>query len=399
MMFADLLLISLRQVLRQHRRNIGVVLAIALGTAGFFLIITTGRDVKIKFNHDLDILGGATRIKVYFPGAGDLGGEVKPEWFRDRTVRALRTIPGVNAVTQVLTKVGYAFSYVTWKNQPYYFHIMGVDDYFWDVNSFIPAQGRFFTADELNQGRKVCVIGEELVSRLFGRENPLGALIPVDYDLYEVIGVLGGAAAAERNSWCFIPLTTARNRLFHADVLRILYVRCKTWDDVESVAAAIPKKVEANQDGKGLTVEVAWERLDKVKKVSWLIELFIYVAVIATLLLGGFGIWNIMMMGVQARTREIGLKKAMGAEDRDILSQFLTEALCLSLLASLVGIVVGRALIELVAHLLGSRVLEDIFLLCVALDLLFAVVIGVAAGLSPSIRASRMEVVSAVRYE
>jgi putative ABC transport system permease protein len=146
-------------------------------------------------------------------------------------------------------------------------------------------------------------------------------------------------------------------------------------------------------------VEVFWEGLKRVRYVVWWIESFIYVAIGATLLLGGLGIWNVMMAAVRSRTREIGLKKAMGAEDKDILAQFLSEALCLSLSAALVGVALGRLVMEVTGFILGSHPPEELFLLCLVLGLLFAVGLGVGAGLYPSLMASRMEVVSAVRYE
>jgi putative ABC transport system permease protein len=136
-----------------------------------------------------------------------------------------------------------------------------------------------------------------------------------------------------------------------------------------------------------------------VKKLAWWIEFFVYLAITATLVLGGVGIWNVMMAAVRSRTREIGLKKAMGAQDRDILAQFLSEALCLSLGAALVGVLLGWVIIQCLGLWIGSRPPDDLFLLCIALGLLFAIMLGVGAGLYPSIQASRMEVVSAIRYE
>jgi len=121
--------------------------------------------------------------------------------------------------------------------------------------------------------------------------------------------------------------------------------------------------------------------------------------VAATMLLGGFGIWNIMMSTVTSRTREIGLKKAMGALDTDILYQFLFEALCVTLSSSIVGVVIGRLGIEYLSHLLGSRPPEGLFVTCLLIGLAFAAFLGVTAGLYPSIRASRMQVVDSMRYE
>ena len=157
--------------------------------------------------------------------------------------------------------------------------------------------------------------------------------------------------------------------------------------------------VKSYQSPEELHVEVAWEALKRVQLLAWWIEFLIYLATSATFLLGGVGIWNVMMAAVTSRTREIGLKKAMGAEDRDILAQFLSEALCLSVGAALLGAGIGRIMMEILSYFIESRPPENLFLFGVTLAILFAVIIGVGAGLFPSIRASRMEVVSAIRYE
>lgn len=393
----DLLRISVRQVLRHRRRNIGVILAIALGTAGFILVVTMSQDVKTNLNQDLELLGGATRIKLVFENYSegrDLG---RMEWFREETAAAVRARPEVAGVSRLSFKVGSSASSVG--GRVYGLTVVGVDEYFWDVNSFKPISGRFFGSMEVSSRQKVCVLGDKLAMELFGSLDILGHLMPLGDDIYTVIGVLGGLGVSDRADWAFIPLTTFQDRVPGDPRPRYMYVRCRTWDDVKSVSDALPELVSSHQPSQGLKVEVAWDRLKQVRRVSWWVGLFIYVSVAATLVLGGFGIWNIMMVAVRTRTREIGLKKAMGAEDSDILQQFLTEALCLSVAAAIAGVILGRLFVELVAYLLQSRPPEGLFLMCVFLGLFFAVLLGMGAGLYPAIRASRMEVVTAVRYE
>jgi putative ABC transport system permease protein len=397
--FDDLLRISFRQVIRQRRRNLAVALAIALGTAGFIVIITMGRDVKVNFNRDLDLLGGATLVKVIFEGPGDNPMIQHAERLRDETIDALKEIKGVIGVAPILTKEMYATSRAVLRDQVFIFNTVGVTEDYWLVNSFEALEGRLFGREEVDGSHLVCVLGAKLARRMFDRQDVVDEFVPIDGDLYRVVGVVGGVGLGDREEWAFIPLTTAQSRLPRIDIVRIAFIRCRTYDDVESVVQAIPKIVEFHQSVDGLHVEVSWDRLKTVKRTSWLIELFIYTSVTATLLLGAFGIWNIMMIAVRTRTREIGLKKAMGAEDRDILDQFLTEALCLSLGSALVGMVLGRVIVEVLSFLLDNRPNEQVFILAVGASLLLAVLVGAAAGLSPAVKASRMEVVSAVRYE
>ena len=121
-------------------------------------------------------------------------------------------------------------------------------------------------------------------------------------------------------------------------------------------------------------------------------EFFVYLSLAATLLLGGVGICNIMTAAVRSRTREIGLKKAFGAEDRDILAQFLMESLWLSLGAAFLGGILGRITIGIIGWIIGHQVSEDLFFIYLGLSFVFAIFLGVSAGLYPSLQASRMEV-------
>jgi len=244
------------------------------------------------------------------------------------------------------------------------------------------------------------VVGADLARQIFGSEDAgIGQTLSIDDNLYTVVGILGGVRAGDRALFVFLPITTAKARVVGISQPYSAYVRCATWDDVSSVSKAVPGVVKANQIDRGLRVNVAWEPLKQVQRIFWWVELFIYSSIVATMILGGFGIWNIMMATVTSRTREIGLKKAMGALDSDILYQFLFEALCVTLSSSVFGVILGRVGIEYMSRMLGSRPPEGLFVFCLLMGLGFAAILGVGAGLYPSIRASRMQVVDAMRYE
>lgn len=396
--FLDLLQVSIHQVIRHHRRYLGVILAISIGTCGIIMVLTVGRDVKRNLNLDLDLLGGATRIKVYFEENRFRRDQVpKPRWFRPQTIETVRRLPGVRDVSAVALKASPAVSIV--KSREHRFRLLGVDEAFWEVNSFSPPHGEFFSSDAVQKRLRVCVLGVELARLIFGHPDVAGRTLSIDRDLYLVTGVLGGAGIADRASYAFIPLTTAQDRIQGLSLVDYVYVRCRTWDDVGRVAAAIPQAIQTHQPGERILLEVAWEQLKRVQRIAWWVETFIYLSITATLILGGMGIWNGMMAAVRSRTREIGLKKAMGAEDGDILIQFLAEALFLSLESALIGIVLGRGAVEVVSHILSSPPSEDLFVLSTVLSIVFSLLLGVGAGFAPSLLASRMEVVSALRYE
>ncbi|MGB8990670.1 MAG: ABC transporter permease [Desulfobaccales bacterium] len=383
--------VSVRQVIRHRRRYLGVVLAIALGVAGFLNIVTMSREVKTNFNENLDLIGGVTIVRLSF----DNNRSYRPQWFRDQTVTALKHLDGVKELT--LTSVKYAHS--NWHGQRFGFTAIAVDGAFWQVRSFWALTGRLFGHDAVTDRQRECVLGAELARKIFGDTQVRGKSLEINREIYQISGVLGGVTDSGLANAAFLPLTTAEDRLGGRLLADHVYLRCTTWDDVARVAKAIPGVVQSNQSPEELHVEVSWEALKRVRMLAWWIEFLIYLATTATFLLGGVGIWNVMMAAVTSRTREIGLKKAMGAEDRDILAQFLSEALCLSGGAALLGAGLGRIMMEIMSYMIGSHPPEELFFFGLTLAFLFAVLIGVGAGLYPSIRASRMEVVTAIRYE
>ncbi len=391
MRFDDLLRVSLRQIVRHRRRYLGVVLAIAVGVAGFISIITMGQDVKRNFNEDLALIGDVTIIRSVL----EFRRQLPLSEFHADTVQAIREIPAVS----VASLAGFTRIKFFRQGTPEDLLVGAVDDNFWKMRNLTAVTGTLFSAQAVQERQRVAVLGKGLAERLFGTYQVAGRTIEMGPDIYQVTGVVGGLRDIHLEKYIFIPLTTAVDRFSRYLVLDRLYIRCATWDDVPAVAAAIPGVVTAHQSAKNLLVEVSWENLKHVKKVSFWIEFFIYLAFATTLILGGMGIWNIMMAAVRTRTREIGLKKAMGAKDRDILAQFLTEALCLSLVAAVAGVALGRVLVELLGLWIGMRPPEELFLTCLVISLVFAVVLGVGAGLYPSLQAARMEVVSATRYE
>lgn len=391
MRFDDLLRVSLRQIVRHRRRYIGVVLAIAVGVAGFISIITMGQDVKRNFNEDLALIGDVTIIRPVL----EFRRQLPLNEFHADTVQAIREIPAVS----VASLAGFTRIKFFRKGTPEDLLVGAVDDNFWKVRNLTAVTGTLFSAQAVEERQRVAVLGKRLAESLFGTYEVAGRTIEMGNDIYRVTGVVGGLRDIHLEKYIYIPMTTALDRFSRYLVLDRLYIRCATWNDVPAVAAAIPKVVAAHQSAKNLLVEVSWENLKHVKKVAFWIEFFIYLAFASTLILGGMGIWTIMMAAVRTRTREIGLKKAMGAEDRDILAQFLTEALCLSLVAAFAGVALGRVLVELLGLWIGMRPPEELFFTCLAISLVFAVVLGVGAGLYPSLQAARMEVVSATRYE
>ena len=391
---SDLWRISAREVWRRRRRTGGIALGLMLGTLGFVVILTMGRDVRDHIYRDLDLLGGATLVKTRVAPEHD---RPSTESFSPATLAELRRLPGVRAVSAAALA-----------DRPLRLRLddlvlsapaLGVDQHFWDANSFSPVAGRFFGAPEVQRRERICVLGASLAQRLFGDRPAVGAWLRIERDLYQVRGLMESAGGDDRNEFVFLPLTTALDRMPGRPPIDRLYVRCAALPDVEAVALAVPDAIARHQPDLPLRMDVPWVQLRYVRRLLGWMEAFILVAVATTLGLGSLGIWNGMHSAVRARTREIGLKKAMGAEARDIHAQFLAEALCLSVGAALAGGLGARLALAGISRALLSPVPDWLYLGFLLLSLLLSLLLGLVAGYWPARHASRMDAVSAMRDE
>jgi len=309
----------------------------------------------------------------------------------------VRGVLGVALVSMPITKARYAQALLD-KNL-YEFPLIGVDGFFWDTTGHRVIAGERIDASHVRERQQVCVIGEKLAQKIFKGASPLGFQLRIDDSLFQVIGVMGKETSGEFANYAFVPITTLQDRFEGLPQTNHMLVRCVSWDDVDRVAVQIPSLIERHQPIEFLRVQVPVGALLQVKRITFWVEMFIYLAIGATLFLGGYGIWSGMMAAVKARTREIGLKKAMGAEDADIMLQFMTEAVCLSGAAALFGIVLGRIGVEFAGRMLEDQPAEMVILIFAALSFVFSLLLGAIAGYYPSLRASRMEVMRAIRYE
>jgi putative ABC transport system permease protein len=390
---SDLVRISLRQVLRQ--RSYGVIFSIALGIMAFITLSVLGREIRYNIGQDMVLLGGVNVIRVFlddykFPGS-------PRQEFLPETVEAIRNLPGVlmagrNAMEAKLytTRIGERAIPVT---------MTGVDQYFWEIHAATLQSGRFFTEEDMKERRRVCLLGRELAREIFGDKNALGEPVFLGNEAFEVIGTFSGVMMGEWVRWGFMPYTTAVDRNFNAGLVSRIFVRAVAWEDVPRLVRAIPETIARHQKVNHLEIRTQDEQLTRIETIFIWVEVLLWLGIAASLMLGGFGIWYGTFAAVRARTREVGLKKAMGGADVDILAQFLTEALCKSVAGGILGIALGTVVVEVGALLLGCSLSYLLLVVSSAGSIAFSAFIGVAGGLYPAIQASRMDVVSALRFE
>jgi putative ABC transport system permease protein len=397
MLSSDLLRVALRQVYRNKRRYNGVLLGISLGLAGLVTVLTVGDSVETDLGQNLEVLGSATIVKAAWNFDRSLKWHHGQYFIKD--VEDIRRLPGVLGATPAV------WSYMPFSHNDQKMgsgRIMGIEVSFFDTVHMPVSSGRIFAQDDITHRKSVCIIGTNIVKRLFKQhEEPIGRKIFVGGHTFQVVGIIGGVEDPLYLDTILIPITVARSRFVAMYEIRDIYIRAANWDLVPSVQNDVYNLLTRNQPGYADAMQVVHypEALKTIKNAVLLVKLFLYAAAIVTLMLGGLGITSVMLAAVRERTTEIGLRKAVGATDRMIMEQFLLEAICISLLGVAIGSLVGLVAVNVLEKVFHIVPAYKALLVSLMGGMLFGVVLGVLSGLIPAGKASRLDAAEAMRFE
>ncbi len=291
--------------------------------------------------------------------------------------------------------------------------LFGVAADFRDIGGLTMARGRFFTPDEAARGEAVTVLGQSTATALFGSEDPVGRFVKFNEDWFRVVGVaaprlavqgdVGGMPAQDSNNVAYVPIDAALlrfedSRAYLKDEIDAIYLSLASENDVEPAGVIVRGLLEASHRGADdFTVIVPAELLAQQQQTKRLFQ-FVMVAIASiSLLVGGIGIMNIMLASVMERTREIGVRRAVGATRRDVIRQFLVETTLITVTGGLAGTVLGVVMSQLVAYLAGWSTI--VTLTSVVVACVVSVTVGIVFGLYPAARAARLDPVYALHYE
>jgi macrolide transport system ATP-binding/permease protein len=396
--FHEAYLSLLTSKLRSFLSILGVV--IGVGAVIAMLAIGTGAQKQVELS--LSALGtNLLSVRASFRQAGISLGSDSVTRFSLEDLDALKGLDGVK----------YVIPYVQGRAQAVYGNrnwnttIYGTSPDYQYVRDSVPSNGRFFTQTEDHMRAKVAVIGVEVAKQLFPDQNPLGKWLKINRVNFQVIGVLpekGAQGFRNVDDQIIVPLATAMHRLLGRDYINNFDIQTRSADDMTAVQEEIgPLLVKLHRLPPSQSdVFDIHNMADIQKAASETVRTFAFLlgAIAAvSLLVGGIGIMNIMLVMVMERTHEIGLRKALGAEDRDIMTQFLVEAVLICVLGGVIGIAIGSLISLSISMLAGWAVL--ITGRSILLAFTFSVLVGVIFGLWPARRASRLLPIEALRYE
>jgi putative ABC transport system permease protein len=401
-MLFETIKLALQSIRRNALRSFLTVLGIVIGVGAVIAMVTIGNGTTAKVTADLARLG--SNLLFVAPGQfgpGRASSDAKP--FNLRDVDALRSqLGGVRAVAPIAQKSVTVVYGAESRNTV----VTGTDNDYFVTQDWMQTAGRSFLDGEVRAGRAACVIGETVREELFGRADPIGQNIRLQNVSCEVIGLLEvkgqSSFGTDQDDIVIVPIRAFHRRIAgNTDVARI-YVSAQDGVDTAKVQADIERLLRERRNiSRGEEDDFSVRDMKQVVQTAagataMLTGLLGAVAAVS-LLVGGIGIMNIMLVSVTERTREIGIRLAVGAVESQVLLQFLVEAVVLSLFGGLIGVLAGLALAGL-----GTASLEVPFLLDPTIILIafgFSALVGIVFGYFPARRAARLDPIEALRRE
>lgn len=392
-------------------RSALTILGIIIGVSAVVFLVSFGRGHKANVTAVFEAMGAnaiyITSATTMTQGLSGAAGSLTLE-----DAQALldpNRAPSVDVVAPMIEKMFRA----VYGNQNSTVNVMGTTPEIAKIIDYPVAAGRFITDEDIIRRANVAVLGNKTASDLFGTKNPLGETIRISGTKFEVVGVLKkkGAFLAAADDFVIIPLTTMQSRILGQTTpkgrpVQTIAVRAVSTDEIDAAREQITSILRQRhniREGKDddFTVIDMQEILNRMNQVLGIFQVFIASVGAISLIVGGIGIMNIMLVSVTERTREIGIRKAVGAKRSDILRQFLVEAAMLSLSGGIIGLIlasIGAWLItgvQLGPYPVQAPMSADIVIIAVSV----AIFVGLASGIYPAYRAARLDPIESLRHE
>ena len=402
-----------RSLLANKTRSFLTMLGIVIGVCSVVLIMSLGSGAQSLILGQLDSFG--SDLIGILPGASDESGPPASVFGINVTSLKHSDIEALRDKRNVLN-LKYAVSYydlnapLYWRDNVFDTNVSGVSGDYLEVVNREVEQGRFFSSDEMNSVSRIAVIGTTIAEELFAGSDPIGQRIKINNQSVEVIGILneqGRSGFSDPNDLVLVPLDFAQRILAGVNYLTSAQVRVDDIDNIDFALEDIRMTLRErhnidNPEDDDFSVRSFRDALNMITSITDALKYFLAAMAALSLIVGGVGIMNIMLVSVKERTREIGLRKAIGAKNYQIRQQFLFESIALTLIGGLVGLVLGvffAFIISVIVESLGYRWDFVVSPVAFVVSIGISTLIGIVFGLYPASRASKLDPIDALRYE
>ncbi|PJE67585.1 hypothetical protein COU95_01570 [Candidatus Shapirobacteria bacterium CG10_big_fil_rev_8_21_14_0_10_40_9] len=399
--------ISLTALRANKMRSSLTMLGIVIGVSSVILLVSIGTGLKTYITSQLESLGANTLF--VFPGefeiapAGGGGGGPSGAMPGAGIAASKFTFNHINALKREVQTAKIVMGYtenngtMRYKGKTHITQVSGTGPEYPQVRNQKVILGSFFTTSQYNSAKRVAVLGKSAAEKLFGDEDPVGKTFTISDQRYAILGVMektGAFGGIDVDDIVFIPTTTAM-RQFNMEHIQSLWVQSESPETIPQTREEIERILSKTLKKDEFSVLDTKSLLNVISSVLGVLTLALAGIAAISLIVGGIGIMNIMLVSVTERTREIGLRKAVGATSRNILVQFLIEAMVLSILGGTIGILIGAG----GSFLIGRFFTTSITLWAVALAFGVSSLVGIIFGVAPAAKASRLNPIDALRYE
>lgn len=397
--------IAIQSILKNKMRSILTSLGIIIGVCSVIVMVAVGQGSQAKIEEQINSLG--TNLLLVFPGSSSKGGVHQGAGslnkmkmsdcaaIKEQAEHVLYVSASVRAGGQVIGGSGNWNSSVEGVSEDF----LGIKD--WDLSS-----GEFFTAKDVKYKKKVAVLGKTIVDELFADTDPIGQRIRINSTPFIVIGVLEekgqDSRGNDQDDTILAPATTVLTRLKGRDKINMIYVSASSMDEMEVAQAEVEEILRLEHDidygdDDDFMVRSQTEITEMASATSKTLTLLLGAIAGVSLFVGGIGIMNIMLVSVTERTREIGIRLSIGARSKDVLTQFLAEAITLSMIGGIIGIVLAFGISLFMNNF--TSIYTVINPAIVILSMAFSVAVGIFFGYYPARKAANLNPIEALRYE
>ncbi|MFA5368441.1 MAG: ABC transporter permease [Candidatus Paceibacterota bacterium] len=403
---------SYLMLVRNKMRSFLTMLGIIIGVMSVIVVMSLGESAQGLILNEVKSLG--SNLIGVLPGKSDDSGP--PASVYGIVITSLKNNDGQEILKENHPNVEGVAMYVqgtdvvSWNATSVVETFVGTTASYINVEDAKIEDGRFFTVDEEMSNAKVAVIGSDVAEQIFGDQEPIGSQIKIKKTNFTVVGVFekrGGGLVQSQDKQIFVPIKTAQNLLLGINYINYMRIKVDKPENIDSVISTTEEVLRRNhniQDPKDddFTVRSSAAALDAISQITDAIKFFLVAVSAISLLVGGFGIMNIMLATVQERTKEIGLRKAVGATNFDITLQFLVETVFITFVSGAIGIILGILISWIVAVV--AQALDYSWPLIISpwsifLGSFVSISVGLIFGIVPARKASKLHPIEALRYE